>query len=81
MKNKIISFFAGIVISIYSFGASAVTEVVWWDFLGGGDGVRMKQLIDNFSLELNNFIQVCPKEMLDKLENPISFKPIIKEVI
>ena len=49
MKNKIISFFAGIVISIYSFGASAVTEVVWWDFLGGGDGVRMKQLIDNFN--------------------------------
>jgi len=49
MKNKIISFFAGIVISIYSFGASAVTEVVWWDFLGGGDGVRMKQMIDNFN--------------------------------
>ena len=56
MKNKIISFFAGIVISIYSFGASAVTEVVWWDFLGGGDGVRMKQLIDNFNsaIILNN---------------------------
>ena len=40
-----------------------------------------KKLIDNFSLELNNFVQVCPKEMLDKLENPISFKQIIKEVV
>ena len=40
-----------------------------------------KKLIDNFSSELQNFIQVCPKEMIDKLENPITFKPIIKEVI
>ena len=33
--------------------------------------------IDN---EIENFIQVCPKEMLDKLYNPISLKPVIKEV-
>jgi multiple sugar transport system substrate-binding protein len=25
-------------------------DVVWWDFLGGGDGVRMKQLISNSTL-------------------------------
>ena len=30
--------------------------------------------------EIKNFIQVCPKEMLDKLSNPISNKPFIKEV-
>ena len=24
-------------------------EVIWWDFLGGGDGVRMKALIDDFN--------------------------------
>ncbi len=29
--------------------AEAQTEVVWWDFLGGGDGVRMKSLIDEFN--------------------------------
>ncbi len=30
--------------------ASAAQEtVVWWDFLGGGDGVRMKQLISEFN--------------------------------
>ena len=39
-----------------------------------------KKIIENFDSEIRNFIQVCPKEMLDKLENPISLKPIIKEV-
>ena len=29
--------------------------------------------------ELKNFKQVCPVEMLDKLENPISLKPHIKK--
>lgn len=29
--------------------AAAQTEVVWWDFLAGGDGVRMKALIDRFN--------------------------------
>ncbi len=33
-----------------SFGlAFAQTEVVWWDFLSGGDGVRMKAMIDSFN--------------------------------
>ena len=39
-----------------------------------------KLLIENYDEELKNFIQVCPKEMLDKLSNPISLKPVIKEV-
>ena len=34
----------------------------------------------NYDEEFKNFIQVCPKEMLDKLSNPISNKPFIKEV-
>ena len=33
-----------------------------------------KKIIENFNEELNHFIQVCPKEMLDKLENPITLK-------
>jgi len=39
-----------------------------------------KKIIDNFDKEISNFIQVCPKEMIDKLKNPISLKRIIKEV-
>ena len=39
-----------------------------------------KKIIDNFKNEILNFVQVCPKEMIDKLENPITLKPMIKEV-
>jgi glutamate synthase (NADPH/NADH) large chain len=39
-----------------------------------------KMLIENYDEELKNFVQVCPREMLDKLSNPISHKPVIKEV-
>lgn len=39
------------VASIGSWATSAQAEetVIWWDFLGGGDGVRMKQMIDDFN--------------------------------
>ncbi len=30
---------------------SAAETVVWWDFLSGGDGVRMKKLIEDFNAE------------------------------
>ena len=29
--------------------AQSAETVLWWDFLGGGDGVRMKQLISDFN--------------------------------
>jgi multiple sugar transport system substrate-binding protein len=31
--------------------AAAQQEVIWWDFLSGGDGVRMKALIEDFNAE------------------------------
>ena len=43
-----IRLFAALIASTLTF-ASAQTEVVWWDFLGGGDGVRMKAIIDEFN--------------------------------
>jgi len=39
-----------------------------------------KNIIENFKQEVFNFLQVCPKEMLDKLDNPITQKPSAKEV-
>tara|TARA_B100001996_G_scaffold94540_1_gene70767 strand:+ start:4467 stop:8963 length:4497 start_codon:yes stop_codon:yes gene_type:complete len=33
-----------------------------------------KNILENFKIELSNFYQVCPKEMLNKLKNPISAK-------
>lgn len=39
--------------------AFAQTEVVWWDFLSGGDGVRMKSMIDAFN-ESHPDIKITP---------------------
>ena len=36
-----------------------------------------KKIVENFENEINNFVQVCPKEMLDKLENPISNRKLV----
>jgi multiple sugar transport system substrate-binding protein len=36
-------------LSLISLPAMAQQTVVWWDFLAGGDGVRMKALIDTFN--------------------------------
>ena len=40
-----------------------------------------KKILDNFKSELKNFKQVCPKEMLDKLENPLSLTRNILKAI
>ena len=31
--------------------AKAEETIVWWDFLSGGDGVRMKSLLEQFNKE------------------------------
>jgi glutamate synthase (NADPH/NADH) large chain len=49
------------------------------DFLEEANSLVAKKILDNFEKELENFKQVCPKEMLDKLENPISLKPLVKK--
>ena len=36
---------AATTVALMSGVAQATETVVWWDFLGGGDGVRMKKLI------------------------------------
>ena len=35
-----------------------------------------QNILNNFDAELKNFIQVCPIEMLDKIENPITVKDL-----
>jgi multiple sugar transport system substrate-binding protein len=38
--------------------ASAKETVVWWDFLGGGDGARMKKLIEDFNADHKDTIEI-----------------------
>ena len=39
-------------------GAQAQEEIEWWGFLGGGDGVRMKTLLDQFNTEHEGSIHI-----------------------
>jgi multiple sugar transport system substrate-binding protein len=48
MKNLLKALTATAVVA-FAAGAQAQETVVWWDFLGGGDGVRMKKMIDDFN--------------------------------
>src|ERR1700712_4296847 len=39
------------IISLMAVPAFAQQDITWWDFLSGGDGVRMKALIGRFNDE------------------------------
>tara|TARA_Y100001970_G_scaffold162714_1_gene198895 strand:+ start:6139 stop:10638 length:4500 start_codon:yes stop_codon:yes gene_type:complete len=45
------------------------------------DSKVSKNILENFEKEIHNFKQVCPIEMLDKLENPISSKTRVSKAI
>lgn len=45
MKATLLCLAAG----LFSASAYAATELTYWDFLGGGDGVRMKQIVEEFN--------------------------------
>ena len=44
------------------------------EFLEETKSKLAQKILTNFELELKHFIQVCPVEMLDKIENPITLK-------
>jgi multiple sugar transport system substrate-binding protein len=44
--------------ALFISNAYAKETVVWWDFLGGGDGVRMKQMISDFNKEHADKIEI-----------------------
>ena len=39
------------------------------------------RILENYNDEVKNFKQVCPVEMLDKLENPISLKSRVSKAV
>ena len=50
------------------------------DFLKETNSNTAKIILGNYEKELLNFKQICPVEMLDKLENPITLKNTVKKV-
>lgn len=59
VKTKLtVSALAAAALLSTSVSVQAQEVVEWWDFLGGGDGVRMKTLIDEFNAEHAGQIQI-----------------------
>ena len=50
------------------------------NFLQETNSSVAKKILANFEIDFKRFIQVCPIEMLDKLQNPISLKSKSKKV-
>ena len=42
---------------------------------------KAQKILSKFDEEVKNFKQICPKEMLDKLSNPLNVNPKIMKVI
>jgi len=40
-----------------------------------------KKILEKFNEEIKNFVQICPKEMVEKLKNPLSLDSKFKKVI
>ena len=61
---------------------NAAETKYWKDFLKNlilkyieeTNSINAKKIFDSFDKEIKNFYQICPKEMVDKLDNPISLK-------
>jgi multiple sugar transport system substrate-binding protein len=53
-------FLAALTTTMLAGAGSALAKetLVWWDFLGGGDGVRMKALIDQFNKEHADSVEI-----------------------
>jgi len=49
------------------------------DFFKRTSSKKAEKILENFDSELSKFKQVCPIEMLDKLDNPISLRPHVKK--
>ena len=64
----------GCAISIAS--ASIMTEII-----KGKNFNVAKKILENYNKEVEKFKQVCPKEMLDKLNNPLSLVKKISKAV
>ena len=42
---------------------------------------KAEKILEKFTTEIKNFVQVCPKEMVEKLKNPLSLESKFRKVI
>ena len=58
LRSFLVKALATAALAAFVTGAQAQETVVWWDFLGGGDGIRMKKLIEDFNTEQPDKIEI-----------------------
>ena len=58
MNRFLLKTIATAALAVFAVGAEAKETVIWWDFLGGGDGIRMKKLLEDFNAEHKDAIEV-----------------------
>jgi len=58
MNRTLMKVLATVALFAFAAGAQAQETVIWWDFLGGGDGIRMKKLLEDFNAEHKDTIEV-----------------------
>src|ERR1700747_2491483 len=46
---KTLTLVFAVVLSLRAYAPAAPLERTYWDFLGGGDGIRMKQIVEEFN--------------------------------
>jgi multiple sugar transport system substrate-binding protein len=46
---KTVTLIFAVVLGLRTYSSAAPLELTYWDFLGGGDGIRMKQIVDEFN--------------------------------
>jgi len=56
-------------------------KILITEHLNETESMVAKKILANYKNELKNFVQVCPKEMLDKLQNPLSLKTKISKAV
>src|SRR5580698_11627599 len=44
--------------TLMASAAQATETIVWWDFLSGGDGIRMKAMLDEFNKEHDGKVHI-----------------------
>jgi multiple sugar transport system substrate-binding protein len=58
MNRFLLKTLATAALAVFAVGAEAKETVIWWDFLGGGDGIRMKKLLEDFNAEHKDTIEI-----------------------
>jgi multiple sugar transport system substrate-binding protein len=46
---KTVTLLFAVVLGLRAYATAAPLELTYWDFLGGGDGIRMKQIVEDFN--------------------------------